>query len=341
MLPIDGSQGEGGGQVLRSALALSMVTGAPFRIGRIRAGRRKPGLMRQHLTAVRAAKEVCNATVEGDAVGATALAFEPADVRAGDYHFAVGTAGSATLVLQTVLPALVLADGPSTVVLEGGTHNPFAPPFDFLARAFLPLLNRMGPKVTLELERPGFYPAGGGRFTVHIEPTRDGKLCGIELLERGEDRGRCAMAVVANLPRHIAERELKKVQAKLGWAAESLEVIERHDALGPGNIVMLAVESEHVTELFTGFGEKNVPSEKVASQAAEACRRYLTADVPVGEHLADQLLLPLAIAGHGAFRTVHPSRHTQTHVELIGKFLDVPVSMSQEGRDRWLVTVGR
>ncbi|MEX0653015.1 MAG: RNA 3'-terminal phosphate cyclase [Phycisphaeraceae bacterium] len=340
MLTIDGSQGEGGGQVLRSAVALSMVTGTPFRIERIRAGRGKPGLMRQHLTAVRAAQEVCDATVEGDAVGATALTFEPGRVRAGEYRFAVGTAGSATLVLQTVLPALVLAEGPSALTLEGGTHNRFAPPFDFLERAFVPLLNWMRPHVVLELERPGFYPAGGGRFTATIEPAAGGRLEGIELLERGGDRGRCAVAMVAKLPRHIAERELKKVQAMLNWSAESLEVVERHDAAGPGNIVMLSVESEHVTELFTGFGERSVPSEKVAAHAAEACRRYLAADVPVGEHLADQLLLPLTIAGKGAFRTLHPSRHTQTHVELIGKFLEVPVSMEQEGRDRWLVTVG-
>lgn len=339
-MTIDGAQGEGGGQVLRSALALSMVTGTPFRIDRIRAGRRKPGLMRQHLTAVRAAQAVCNAAVEGDAVGATALSFSPGPVRAGDHHFAVGTAGSATLVLQTVLPALVLAGGPSMLTLEGGTHNPFAPPFDFLERAFVPLLNRMGPQVVLELERPGFYPAGGGRFTAHIQPASDGRLGGIELPARGEDRGRRAMAMVANLPRHIAERELKKVEAMLGWSAERLEVIERHDAPGPGNIVMLAVESEHVTELFTGFGEKNVPSEKVAARAAEACRRYLAADVPVGEHLADQLLLPMAIAGRGRFRTLHPSRHTQTQAELIARFLDVSVRFEQEGRDRRLVTIG-
>src|SRR5512138_2046230 len=163
MITIDGSQGEGGGQILRSALALSLVTGKPFRIENIRARRQKPGLMRQHLTAVNAAVEIGAAHVSGNTVGSSELTFAPTALRSGEYHFVVGTAGSCTLVLQTVLPALIIAEGSSEIRLEGGTHNPAAPPFDFLAGAFLPLLNRMGPDVRAALERPGFYPAGGGR----------------------------------------------------------------------------------------------------------------------------------------------------------------------------------
>src|SRR6185295_18962730 len=159
MLKLDGSVGEGGGQILRTALALSALTGQPFQIDRIRAQRRKPGLMRQHLTAVRAAAEVCQATVAGDSLGSMALSFVPGAVKAGSYSFAVGTAGSATLVLQTVLPPLLVAAGPSTLTIEGGTHNPLAPPFDFLERSFLPLVARMGPQFEARLERWGFYPA--------------------------------------------------------------------------------------------------------------------------------------------------------------------------------------
>jgi RNA 3'-terminal phosphate cyclase (ATP) len=161
MLTIDGSQSEGGGQVLRSSLALSLVTGRPFAIENIRAGRKKPGLLRQHLTAVLAAAEVSAAEVEGAALASRRLLFRPGRVRAGDYAFRVGTAGSATLVLQTVLPALLLAEGESTLTLEGGTHNPMAPPVDFLENAYLPLVNRLGPRVKVQLVRPGFYPAGG------------------------------------------------------------------------------------------------------------------------------------------------------------------------------------
>ena len=162
IIQIDGSQGEGGGQIVRSSLALAMVTGNGVAIEKLRAGREKPGLMRQHLTAVHAAAEICQAQVTGNAIGSSSLTFQPGRVIPGEYKFSVGTAGSATLVLQTVLPPPLIADGPSRVILEGGTHNPWAPPFDFLSRAYLPLVNRMGPSVTATMDRPGFYPAGGG-----------------------------------------------------------------------------------------------------------------------------------------------------------------------------------
>ncbi len=295
VLIIDGSFGEGGGQILRSSLALSICTGQAFRIEKIRAGRQKPGLMRQHLTAVKAAAAVCGATVEGDAIGSLTLSFTPGVVQPGDYTFSVGTAGSTTLVLQTVLPALLTAQRPSNLTLEGGTHNPFAPPFDFLARAFLPLVNRMGPRVTAVLERPGFYPAGGGRFHVEVEPAA--RLTGFDLLQRGDIKAQQARAVLANLPAHIGDRELKVVADRLGWPQDCLS-IERADAsVGPGNLLMLTVESEYVTEVFTGFGERNRSAQAVAEQAVQQCRRYLTSGVPVGEYLTDQLLLPLALAG--------------------------------------------
>ena len=204
-ITIDGSEGEGGGQILRTALALSLVTGRPFRIDGIRAGRRKPGLMRQHLTAVQGAAQVSGARVSGGDLGSRTLSFEPSQVRGGEYRLAVGTAGSATLVLQTVLPALLLAREPSRLTLEGGTHNPYAPPFDFLARTFLPILRRMGASIDVRLEMHGFYPAGGGRFAVAIEPCA--ALGRLSLLERGATRV-TARAIVASLPETIAKREL-------------------------------------------------------------------------------------------------------------------------------------
>ena len=155
---------------MRTALALSMVTGRSFRIENIRAGRKKPGLMRQHLTSVNAAAEVCRAEVKGNELGSTELEFFPGTVRPGNYHFSVGTAGSTTLVLQTVLPPLMIAQAPSTLTLEGGTHNPFAPPYDFLERVFAPVIERMGPKIDLNIEGYGFYPAGGGKIKIQINP---------------------------------------------------------------------------------------------------------------------------------------------------------------------------
>src|SRR5689334_15022558 len=171
VLTLDGAAGEGGGQILRSALALSLATGTPFRLDRIRGKRRPAGLLRQHLTALNAATEIGDAEVIGAQIGSSTITFTPRAVNPGTYRFAVGTAGSTTLVLQTVLPALMTASGPSELVLEGGTHNPFAPPFDFLARAFLPLIERMGPRFEASLERPGFYPAGGGKFQLRIDPA--------------------------------------------------------------------------------------------------------------------------------------------------------------------------
>lgn len=319
MLTIDGSHGEGGGQILRSSLALSMCTGTPFRIERIRAGRRKPGLMRQHLTAVNAATQICGATVEGAVVGSTQLTFTPGPIKSGDYHFAIGTAGSTTLVMQAILPALLCACGPSSLVFEGGTHNPFAPPYDFLAKAFLPLINRMGPKVVATLDRPGFYPAGGGRFKVTIEPTP--KLQPLHIPERGEILRRSATILLANLPGHIADRERKLIAKKTGWDHRDIVLIECNDSPGPGNLLLIEVETPHVTEVFTGFGEAGVAAEAVADQAIDAYRSWLAAEVPVGEYLADQLLLPMALAGEGSFCTQSLSRHSTTQIDLIAKFV--------------------
>ena len=319
MILIDGSQGEGGGQILRSALALSLVTGTPFRIDNIRAGRAKPGLLRQHLTAVQAATTIGSAETLGAIIGSSRLDFKPGKVQAGNYAFAVGTAGSATLVLQTVLPALLTLSAPSTLMLEGGTHNPFAPPFDFLERVFLPLIARMGPRVTATLERSGFYPAGGGRLTVTIEPAA--RLERLELMERGAIRTQHARALVAHLGTKIAERELCVAGHKLGWPRECLHVVEVENSPGPGNVLLLEIESEHITEVFTGFGEKSRSSEEVAHLAVEQARTYLATGVPVGPHLADQLLMPLALGAGGSFVTGKLTCHSTTNIDVIKRFL--------------------
>jgi RNA 3'-terminal phosphate cyclase (ATP) len=339
MLTIDGSQGEGGGQILRSSLALSLVTGRPFRIARIRAGRKRPGLMRQHLTCVQAAAAVGRAEVTGAALGATSLTFVPGLVNPGEYHFAVGTAGSATLVLQTVLPALLCACGPSTLRLEGGTHNPGAPPFDFLAKCFLPLIERMGPRVEARLIRPGFYPAGGGELHVAITPAAE--LQPIELLDRGEIEGITATAKLARLPRHIAERELKVIARMLGLRGECLTAEEVPDSHGPGNVVIIEVRAANLTEVFTAFGQRGVPAETVAANAAEQARRYIAAEVPVGVHLADQLMLPLALAGGGAFRTADLSLHAQTNMRVVEAFMDLRFDISRDAAGRVAVRAKR
>jgi RNA 3'-terminal phosphate cyclase (ATP) len=337
MLVIDGSFGEGGGQILRSSLALSMITGTPFRIEDIRANRDPPGLSRQHLTSVTAAAQVCGATVEGAELRSRELTFRPGKVTPGDYTFSVGSAGSTTLVLQTVLPALLVGTRPSTLTLEGGTHNPFAPPLDFLDRAFLPLINRMGPRVETVLNRPGFAPRGGGRVIATVGPAPS--LSPFHLTERGRILRQHAKAVVCGIPRHVAERELAVVREKLGWPAEDCEVVELPEADGPGNIITLEVESEHVSEVFTGVGMRGVRAEAVAAEAADAAARYLAAGVPAGDCLADQLLLPLALAGGGSYRTLGLTRHSATNIEVIRRFLAVDVGVTEDGTDRVLIRV--
>jgi len=337
MIVIDGAYGEGGGQILRTALALSLVTGTPFRIEHIRAGRPKPGLLRQHLTAVHAAAEVGQARVTGAAIGSLQLTFIPDRVTPGTYTFSVGTAGSTTLVLQTVLPALLLASAPSTLTLEGGTHNPFAPPFDFLAQAFLPLVNRMGPQVTATLERPGFYPAGGGKCQITIAPTT--ALTRLDIHARGEVRTIHARTLVAKLPRSIAERELAVIAQQLAWHGDWLHVETVAHARGPGNVVTLTVTCEHITEVFTGFGERGVRAETVAARAVQGVQRYLAADVAVGEHLADQLLVPLALARGGAFTTLPLSPHTTTNMQIIQQFLEVKIEAVPLTERSWRLIV--
>jgi len=319
MLQLDGSAGEGGGQILRTALGLSLVTGTPFVLDRIRAGREKPGLLRQHLTAVEAAMQIGRADVSGAALGSRALKFKPAGVTPGSYAFAVGTAGSATLVLQTVLPALLCAPGPSTLTLEGGTHNAWAPPYDFLEKAFLPLLGRMGARVSVKLERRGFYPAGGGRFTVAVEPVAS--LSRLDLRERGALKAIRGWAVVSGLPVSIAHRELKLVERAFSVDPNRLKALEEARPVGPGNAVMIEVESGHVTELFTGFGEKRVSAEAVAERVCAETKAYLDSGAPVGEYLADQLLIPLAMAGGGSFTAAPLSSHAVTNIDVIEKFM--------------------
>ncbi len=326
MLQLDGSRGEGGGQILRSSLALAMITGKPFQIRQIRAGRAKPGLMRQHLTAVRAAAEVCGAETVGAELHSRQLIFEPGEVQPGVYHFDIGTAGSATLVLQTVLPALMAAHGPSQLVLSGGTHNIQAPPYDFLAKAFLPLLARIGPQVLATLVRPGFYPAGGGEVVFDIGPVDH--LQPLDLIDGGQVVRRHATATVSHLPRHIAERELATICRSMGLT-EDETTVEEVRSPGPGNVVVVEIQREHVTEVFTGFGQRGVPAERVAEGVAREATGYLNSGVPVGEHLADQLLLPLALAGAGRFRTSEPTLHTTTNVATIREFLDADFQIEE------------
>lgn len=341
MIEIDGSLGEGGGQILRTALSLAMVTGRGFRIKNLRAGRKKPGLLHQHLTAVKAASRIAGAHVKGMELGSTRLTFEPQEPRPGCYEFDIGTAGSTTLVFQTVLPPLLQAEEASTIVLKGGTHNPLAPPAEFLSRTYLPLIERQGAKVSLALRSYGFYPGGGGIIEASIEPAA--KLLPLFLEEKLEIISIETAALLCRLPESIARRELDELSQKLGAIARTPiktgAITNSERSGGPGNAVFVHVQTREITETISALGRKGLRAEMVAGEAARQTKQYLDAGAPVGEHLADQLLLPLALAGAGSFVTGTPSSHTLTNIETIKKFLDLEIELRPYMADQVKVVI--
>lgn len=338
-IEIDGSQGEGGGQILRTALALSLITGRSFNLVNIRAKRAKPGLMRQHLACVQAAVAVgggpvhCHAVgADGAAVqiGASELRFSPGPVHAGDYEFAVGSAGSCMLVLQTILWPLALAAQASHVVLRGGTHNPMAPSATFLSR-MAPYFSGGGPAVyALELQRHGFYPAGGGEVRVRIAPPPDG-LAAIHLMERGARLEAWAECLHAGIPKGVAGRELDLLGRALGWTEDQLRDRALRSNEGPGNALQVVLQFEHITEVLTAFGEKSVSAEEVARAVLREVQTYLAHRAPVGEHLADQLMIPMALAAlqgkSGQYWASSLSEHTLTNAKVIEQFLPLRIAM--------------
>lgn len=326
-LTIDGSIGEGGGQILRTSLSMSALTGQPFLIENIRAGRNKPGLLRQHLTSVRAAAAVCSADVEGDEMGSSRIHFVPSQIRSGDYRFQIGTAGSTTLVCQTILPMLMVAEGPSTVALEGGTHNGMSPSLDFLKRSFLPALEAMGASFSVREERAGFYPAGGGKWSITIEPR---PLSSIELLDAPRGHGRL-IGRVSQVPFKVLEREHGTFMRRLNldrmeWDGATIK------SPGPGNYLAWTIEQgKHVSCLET-VGEKHVRAETVAKRLASRVLKFRASKAAVEEHLADQLLLPMWLVGGGTFTTVSPTQHFLTNAEVLRAFVpDIEIDLAEDG----------
>ena len=339
-IAIDGAAHEGGGQILRTALALSVVTGKNFRITRIRAGREKPGLMRQHLASVAAATAVSGAAVEGASPASQELVFRPGAPRGGDHRFAVGTAGSAMLVAQTVLPPLLAADKASEVVIEGGTHNPHAPSFEFFAETFLPALRAMGAEIEASLEAHGFYPAGGGRLRLRVKPWRKRVAADIPDFEGAAIFS--AFALVSNLSPNIGHTEIRRLLAGLPeLAPENCAVVEAPSP-GPGNLLGLRITKGTNTTVVAAPGERGVSSEKVAERVLGLAARFTGTPASVCEHLADQLLIPAALAGGGTFGAAGITPHFEANAEVVRLFLpEIAISHEREGRLRHRVVLRR
>ncbi len=328
---IDGSSGEGGGQILRTSLTLSCITSKAVHIENIRAARRNPGLARQHLSCVRAARQICNGQCTGAELGSQVLDFQPGPVQSGNYSFDIGSAGSASLVVQTILPALFLADKPSTVTVTGGTHNPLAPPFDFLRESFLPAIAAGGFKADCELTKHGFFPAGGGKMIFQIQPRQQNAEHAINFCEPSEKSQIHARIYTAMLPENIAKRQRKLLlDSKLD--IEKIEHIEATDSDGPGNCVMLRLSGSDKTTVFTAFGMRGKPSQKVVGNVVGLAKNFLAGGAAIDRFLADQLLIYLAISKKGCFTTNELSSHLLTNIETINKFLPLDFDIGQENR---------
>jgi RNA 3'-terminal phosphate cyclase (ATP) len=328
MIYIDGSQGEGGGQILRTSLSLAAITGKPITINNIRAKRKKPGLAAQHLTAVRAAAKICHADLHGDALGSTKLEFVPqAAVQAGNYTFDVteasigGSAGSVALVLQTILLPLALANNDSQVILKGGTHVSYSPSLAYIEQVYLPMLRRMGINAKIKLNAWGWYPQGGGKVELQVTGNT-GKLSGINIIERGDLRKVEGLAVVTELPVNIAQRMVNRAVNLLD--AENIRTnIQplRAKGIAPGAGLFLTAEYENSLAGFGALGRLRLASEKVAETACEEFLKFHQTSAPIDEHLADQLLLPAVLAAEASqYRVGEVTLHLTTNAWVIEQF---------------------
>jgi len=338
---IDGSFGEGGGQILRTSLALSCITGKALRIENIRAKRRNPGLAKQHISCINAACQISNGDCDGAKESSQTLDFKPGIVRAGKFSFDIGSAGSVSLVAQTILPALFLAERISTVTITGGTHNPLAPPFDFLSESFFPAIADADFYGKCILNKYGFFPAGGGSITFEVRPRQKDVLKHVNFTQPFVNLKISAKIYTARLGQQIYEKQKSLLlESRLAQTnshferlegplrAENIEHIDITDSNGPGNCVIIRISDETRTIIFSSFGMKGKPSHKVISEIGEQTGHFLESWAAIDSHLADQLLIYMAISGGGSFTTDKVMEHLSTNVHTIKKFIPVDFEIS-------------
>jgi RNA 3'-terminal phosphate cyclase (ATP) len=336
LIEIDGSYGEGGGQILRTALALSAILKKPCTIHHIRSKRKNPGLQAQHLEAVEALARITEAETEGVKFGSQKITFNPNEILPGDYQFEVKTAGSVTLILQAIFLPLCLAQGNSTLTLIGGTHVPWSPPFHFFSQVLLPTLESMGISVNATIEKWGFYPRGGGNVKLKIKPVHE--LRPINLVERGSLKRVRGLSAASNLPKHVAERQreqaLKRIQGELNIDAE-ISILYDAPSIGQGSFLFLLTEYGKVLAGFSSLGSRGKPAEKVADEAVDVLKEYINAEGCIDPHLADQLIPFMALAkGNSSFTTTQMTDHLLTNLWVISHFLEGKVRESGEIRRR-------
>ncbi len=327
LVEIDGSYGEGGGQILRTALAFSAILKIPLRVKNVRATRKNPGLGNQHLAAVNALARISGATSQGNKIGSQTLTFIPQEIRPGDYEFKIGTAGSVTLLLQAIFLPLCLARGGSTLTLVGGTHVPWSPPFHYFSQVLLPNLKPMRVSAEAMIEKWGFYPKGGGRVQLKINPI-DG-LEPVSLIERGLLKKISGISAIANLPKHVAERQteqaLKRIRRELKINPE-IAILSDAPSIGQGSFLFLLAEYEGIVVGFSSLGGRGKPAEKVADEAVDYLKDYVESDGCVDSHLADQLVPFMALArGTSSFTTQRITEHLLTNLWVVAHFVETKI----------------
>ncbi len=327
LIEIDGSYGEGGGQILRTSLALSAILKKPFMIHHIRSKRKNPGLQTQHLKAIEAVAQMTEAQTEGVRLGSQEVKFYPKKIISKDYRFEIPTAGSLTLLLQAVLPPLCLAHTPSKITLVGGTHVPWSPPFHYFSEVLVPSLKRIGIHMETSLEKWGFYPKGGGVMRVDIFQT--GELKPVCLKNRGMLKKIRGLSATAHLPKHIAQRQkeeaIQRIQREMAMDAE-IEVLWEVPSNSPGSFFFLLAEFEEVVAGFSALGEKGKPAERVADEAVDLLMEYMGSGGCLDSHLADQFVLWMALAkGRSSLTTTRMTDHLLTNLWVIEHFLDVKI----------------
>jgi len=341
MLTIDGSFGEGGGQILRSALTLSLLTGTAFEIERIRAGRKQPGLRPQHLRALAAAATISGAAVEGAEIGSERFRFEPGPIKAGRYHFQIGTAGSTALVLQTIALPLAFAAERSVVEIVGGTHVPFSPAFDYLNEQWLWALRQMDLSVQLTLVRAGFYPKGGGTIRAVVLPQAGRPIKPMTQTHRGSLIEVTGTSAVANLPASVGDRQWRRAARRLDGAHIRHRIDAVHlPARGNCTVLSLVARFSHTQSCHVALGARAKPAERVADEALNEFFAHLETGACLDRHLGDQVLLPLALAdGPSAFTTSKVTEHLRTNAEIIRQFLPARIEIDPRPDGSGLVQV--
>jgi RNA 3'-terminal phosphate cyclase (ATP) len=327
---IDGSEGEGGGQVLRTSLTMSMLTSQPFEMIRIRAKRPNPGLQPQHLQALLAAQQICGATVEGAEKGSRRVRFMPGETHSGSYRFDIGTAGATSLVLHTLYLPLSRCDQPSTLHIHGGTHVPWSPSYLHLVDAWLPCLRAMGFRLELTLQRAGFYPHGGGELVVTIQPVTT--LQSLRLASRGDLREVRVFSAHTNLTDEVASRQAGAAERLLRQAGLRPVVEETHLPSWSRNTVCAITGTfQHTQVCYSALGERGKRAERVAEEACRAFLTFLHTDATVDEYVADQLVLPMALAnGPSTLRTPRITSHLLTNIATLQQFLPTAIRLSAE-----------